>query len=269
MFASGFVVVGYYHNPTFPKCFQRLPVNGSPFPRAHRIASCNQSQPGQCIYIFFAFNNKDALSRLGGKQFGKTIKNSANPIEVVNPSAFAIGPALAKVFRFIANRLEQKVFLFVPVIVLGNHSSRLTCFSRLRLSVGRWLRIAGSAVHEMAARLVVLFRQHILDFVPKFALFPCRLTTWVEVPNENIRRCLFVEVETVCHGTSGGIGSIVSVFTLDGRRHLFNVPYSPLNPVVSVGCFDYHKTLFSVRCQVSRLVVLPLVRSVEGVHLAG
>src|ERR1700730_3550845 len=117
MVSTGLIVVADNNDA---RVLEVLVIFVTPLTGAARTCCCGDIQCAKGFDILFALDNNYAL--LSGDrldQFGKAVRDTANAVEDPNQTAVAVGPRLAKPFRFVANGLEQQLPMLIAVII-GN-----------------------------------------------------------------------------------------------------------------------------------------------------
>src|SRR6516165_1500285 len=115
MAASGLVVIWY---DDYVSASKILVVLVAPLTRAHRVAGCDQAVRFGGVHILLALDD-DGRVLVGNPldELQQVIGHKLHAVEVPNPAALAVRPALAKAFWLVAHDLKSCLAVFVGVVV--------------------------------------------------------------------------------------------------------------------------------------------------------
>src|SRR5205085_10743264 len=99
---------------------QVLVVLDTPLARARSVGRRHEAEGSEALDVLLAFDDKDGCARVCREEFGEAVKDAANALEVVKPSAPSVGTALAESLRLVAKDLVEERALLVEVVVSCN-----------------------------------------------------------------------------------------------------------------------------------------------------
>jgi hypothetical protein len=142
---------------------QRLVILRAPLAGPAPVARRNSAFGAQPFHVLFAFRDEYHRVRVGRQQFRQTVRHTPHAVQVPQPAAVAVGPALGESLRLVADGLVKQRAVRVAVIV-GRHDAPLRALRalwrpgaqrRVALAVGRRRPQRGANRAKRAASVTV------------------------------------------------------------------------------------------------------------------